>query len=133
MVSGDCRTLSTLRRGLATRKNAFIRMFTAVVPWAYDVLFGTASGTVCVAQVHGGKPQSATTMCLPIRAVWNNPLRYWNAKYCMRGPESKLKMDPHVEGRGKGAGIRRRVLLRVPKSRCEVTGIRRSAQKVHML
>ena len=37
----------------------------------------------------------------------------------MRGSESKLKMDPDAEGQARGAGIRWRVLLRLPKSRCE--------------
>ena len=69
MLSEDSRTFSMHRRGLATRKNAFIPTFMADVLWACDLLFGVASGTVRVAQVHGGKPQSVTRMRPPIRAV----------------------------------------------------------------
>ena len=46
----------------------------------------------------------------------------------MRSSESKLKMDLHVEGRAKEAGIRWRVLHRLLKSRGEDgRGDRRSA------
>ena len=119
MLSEDCRTFSVLRCGLATRKSAFILTFTADMLWTCDVQFEVASETVRVAKVHGGKPQSVTRMCLPIRAVRINAPRHWNAEYCTRSSESKLKMDPHVEVRGKGVGVRWWVLLRLLKSWCE--------------